>query len=246
MFALIPAMLLAAACSGKDRSADDELKKDLALAASDGLGMAPAPRTGIISADEIGPAATPKAQTRKAPRKGTARPRQAVIEPTVAEEKATEVALEPAPTPTVIAASPSPTTTDPEPIPTPRPRPIPVEVPTGAGSGGASGDGSGTGTGDARGGGPDIGTVIGTVIGVIIRGGMAGEDHCDPRTDGRRRRGPMVGGPSPFPGTIIRGMPSIPINPMVPRMGVPVTRGGMSVNERMPERTGGRMVMPRQ
>src|SRR5919202_960675 len=213
MFALIPAMLLAAACSGKDRSADDELKKDLALAASDGLGMAPAPRTGIISADEIGPAATPKAQTRKAPRKGTARPRQAVIEPTVAEEKATEVAIEPAPTPTVIAASPSPTTTDPEPIPTPRPRPIPVDVPTGAGSGGASGDGSGAGTGDARGGGPDVGTVIGTVIGVIIRGGMAGEDHCDPRTGRRRRGGGGPGGSPTLPGTILPRKPGGPLTP---------------------------------
>lgn len=233
MFALLPAMLLAAACSGKaGAGADDELAKDLALAASDGLGMVPAPRSNVVSAAEIGPPVTkPTPQTRKAPRKGVARPQRAVVEPTVAE--ASQVAMEPTPAPVVVAESPAPAATEVEPIATPRPRPIPIGVPASEPSGGT-----------------DVGGVIGTVIGVVIRGGVVGDDHCDPRTDGRRRRGPRVGGTDRYPGTIIRGIPSptdIPITPMVPRAGAPAPRGGIAINERLPERaSGGRMALPQR
>lgn len=54
------------------------------------------------------------------------------------------------------------------PAPAPRPHAIPVDMPAGAGANPGSGAGSG----------------IGTVIGVVIRGGVVGGDHCDPRQDG--------------------------------------------------------------
>ena len=229
MLLLLPAALFAVGCSNKDRSrADDELKKDLALAASDGLGMAPTPQTHTISAiEEAGtPVAKPQPQTRKAPKKGTARAPRPVVEPTVTEEKATDVVLEPSETPTTVAASPESTATTEEPIPTPRPRPIPVGVPAGAGGSGTAGTGDGSGSSEGRGGGSGVGAVIGTVIGVIIRGGVVGDDHCDPRTDGRRGRGGMGG----YPGTVIRGIPVIPLSQ--PNMPIPRISSGMVMPRR--------------
>lgn len=90
----------------------------------------------------------------------------------------------PAPEPVVVATAPAP-----------EPTPAPV---------GNSGEGTAGGRGN-RGGG--WGGILGGIIGsVIIRGGMGGEDHCDPRTDGRNRR---------------------PVYPSVPISQMPVNRGGV-------------------
>ncbi|MDQ3674633.1 MAG: hypothetical protein M3365_09695 [Gemmatimonadota bacterium] len=59
---------------------------------------------------------------------------------------------------------------------TPRPQPVAVSYPTSASSGG--GNGAATGA------------VLGTIFGVVLRGGSAGDDHCDPRRD--RRRGTRI------------------------------------------------------
>ena len=59
----------------------------------------------------------------------------------------------------------------------PRPQPVAVSYPSAPSSEGRDGRvGSGSSTG----------AVIGTIFGVVLRGGSAGVDHCDPRTDGRR------------------------------------------------------------
>jgi hypothetical protein len=99
----------------------------------------------------------------------------------------------------VIAQQPS---NDPGPLP---------EGDTGVGRGGDGGSGD-TGIGAGRSGG-GLGGILGGIIGaVVIRGGIGGVDKCDPRTDGRRRRGrggiiggypiaglPLPTGTTPFP-----------------------------------------------
>ncbi|HEU4564277.1 MAG TPA: hypothetical protein VFS05_06505 [Gemmatimonadaceae bacterium] len=173
---IIPAALLAlVACRGDERSrADAELSRDLSLAASDGLGMAPTPSTQVVSAIEGGPPAPVKTpETRKAPKRGTARPRTHVVQATARPTE--EKVFEPSPEPTAVAAAPEPTTTAPEPAPVATPRPTPMPLPTGEGD---------SGYGDA---GSDAGRVIGTVIGVVIRGGGIGDDdHCEIHPRGGR------------------------------------------------------------
>ena len=92
-------------------------------------------------------------------------------------------AAAPAPEPVVVATQPSPE---------------PTQAPVGN-----TGEGSAGGRGN-RGGG--WGGIIGGIIGsVIIRGGMGGEDHCDPRHDGRNR----------------------PVYPDIPVSRMPVNTGGV-------------------
>ncbi len=73
----------------------------------------------------------------------------------------------------------------------PSPRPQPVYSPGVS----VDGDGAGNGRGDG----------IGTVIGVVLRGGHAGIDDCDPRTDRRRRGGMAVNNRIPVIGTFPAG-----------------------------------------
>jgi hypothetical protein len=180
---VIPAALLALACGRGDRArADDDLSHDLALAASDGLEMAPSAHTNVVSAVELGtpaPVATPV--TKRVPKRGTARPRQQVVQ-TTTDTAAKETILEPTTTPTVIAESPQPTVTAPVPTPAPRPAPLPTPLPTGEGNGGYGDHGTG-----------GAGRVIGTVLGVLIRGGAIGDDdHCEIRPPRGGRAGVLI------------------------------------------------------
>lgn len=173
----------AIACGG-GRS-EDELSRDLALAASDGLEMAPAAALQTVSPIEANvpkPEKTPRIE--RAARAGAARPKRRVVEPTPEPTpEATEVAMEPSPEPTVVAEAPEPTTTAPTPAPVPRPAPIPVSLPTGDDDGGWGRRGDGGG----------IGGVLGGIGGVIIRGGSIGDDdHCEIHRTGRGRGGILI------------------------------------------------------
>jgi hypothetical protein len=102
MTAVPAAALLALACGrGRDdraRAADDELRSDIALAATDGLELAPSANTGTISALEAGPPAPVKSPaTQKVPKPGASRPRQRVVRETA--EPSPDVELQPSETP---------------------------------------------------------------------------------------------------------------------------------------------------
>lgn len=180
----------AVACGTKQEQSatiDAGLQQDLAVAgaADSGLALASADYKPMrfVSAVEQVPPAVPSKRVSQAPEPARApkpRPkarRAPAPAPTpepqvVAEADAPEPAPavqqtaseEPAPEPTVIVQQPSP-----------EPSPAPV----GSGSEGNVGRG---GSGGGWGG------IIGGIIGsVVIRGGMGGVDHCDPRTDGRVR-----------------------------------------------------------
>ena len=197
----------ALACSGKKEQAatiDADLQQDLAAAGASDTGLALAnadykPMRFVSAVEQVKPAVpskklSPTPQPARAPKprpKAKRAPAPAPVpEPqVVAEADAPEPAPAvqqteseaPAPEPTVIVQAPSPE---------------PSSAPVGSGSQGSVGRG---GSGGGWGG------IIGGIIGsVVIRGGMGGVDHCDPRTDGRR------GG----------GYPSIPTSRM------PVINGG--------------------
>jgi hypothetical protein len=178
----------------------DDLKRDLAVASASAGELATTPsayqRTRFVSDVEMARAKTP------APRPVASKRRTAPVrrpEPVskpaeqVAEDATVASTEEPAPAPTP-AAAPSPTQ---EPVvitqqPTEEPAPAPVPASTGRGDDGRSVGQGGIGE---RGIGGGLGGILGGIIGaVVIRGGHGGVDKCDPRTDGRRRRGGMIGG----------------------------------------------------
>lgn len=170
------AVFALAACSGeKKTSSNDDLKKDLELAStSDGLGVgtdAAAPSTQIVSSIERttpapkAPAPSSKVRHHHAAPTHTVAPVETAAPAVVSEPEPTPVANEP------VAADPTPV----------MPRPTPQT---------ASYPGGNTGT-ISRG--PSTGSVIGSILGAVLRGavvgGMGDGDTCDPRTEGRHRRG---------------------------------------------------------
>ncbi len=189
--AALSTALLVAAC-GKQAATtaegglDAALQRDLALASAQGVelakhGQALPQASQVVSAVEQLPQ---KRRIAAAPRRAAA----SVPEPQPEEVK---VGNEPAQTLEVETAVAAQTAELPQPVQTtvPEPAPVPVPEPT---AGPAplpmpSNDG-GYGEGDhgARGRGGWGG------IGVVIRGGSAGDDHCDPRHDGRRRGGVLI------------------------------------------------------
>lgn len=186
------AVLTVSACKGKEPAMNDDLARDVALAADTNV-LSLAPSRGsqmVVSAEER----SPEAQVHKAPsaRSTRAAPHRTPHRDRVAAHHATEVASIAAPVP---AGEPSPVT---EPTPTDNapvadsPRPHPVAV-------GSSYPGSGNGSvNTGRGGGISIGDVIGVIGAVVIRGGTVDGDHCDPRGGQRRGGGPLIndrGGP---------------------------------------------------
>jgi hypothetical protein len=189
------AALVAAACT--DPSLDQELSRDLALAASEAVELAPAGGGYAMSAAEVTPPVS------------TAKRSYAVKRPAPRIEPVTEpVSIEPseivaiAEVPEAVEAPvPTPAETD-LPAPARRPAPIPVNYPVGGGDGGAG-----------------IGDVIGTVIGVVIRGGAVGDDDCDLHRRPGRGRGVNIGGVTgPIGiarGPAIRG--GVAINDRLPR-----------------------------
>ena len=189
--------VLIVACSDarKDQATglSEDLKRDLAAASAPGdLAIAPRAfeRTRVVSKAEMSRATTPtprlvasKRRTPKAIRaEAVSRPAPDVV---ADETVKAEEAMAPAPTPVAV-----PNATEQEPVviaqqPTPEPSPTTMPSNTGRGD---EGRGEGNGGIGERGRGGGLGGVLGGIIGaVVIRGGHGGIDHCDPRTDGRRR-----------------------------------------------------------
>ncbi|MDQ6718416.1 MAG: hypothetical protein M3Z17_08740 [Gemmatimonadota bacterium] len=189
------AVVALAACSGDNQTAaNDTLKKDLELAStSDGLGVgtaAAANGTQVVSAIErTAPAPKAPALSSKAHRYHKA-PTQTPA-PVVTEAPATVTTPEPTPVAT------EPVATEPAPQ---MPRPTPQTSSYPGGITGTVGRGPSTG--------PSTGSVLGSILGAVIRGavvgGMGDGDTCDPRTEGRNRRG---------------GGATISINQRIPRIG---------------------------
>ena len=215
-FICIAAAVGLAACGGDapavggEGALSEELQRDLALAAGEGVELA-APAGGheptrFMSAVEAGPAPTPVSPTPKRRPSRRPSPRPA---PAPAPVEATEE---------VVAEAP---------VPEPEPQqaeavaeaeaPV-VAVPAGAGEGdrAVGVDARGTGAGDDRGG--RRGGGIGTIIGVVLRGGGVDGDHCE-RHDRRRGRGvpPVLGGP--IIGGIGIGGGRVTINDRIPSRG---------------------------
>ena len=170
-----------AACSGdKKTSMNDDLKKDLELASSsDGITLAnSSPNAGqqIVSAIErtTPPVKqpTPSDKVRRHKPAPKSPPREVTTETRamVAQIEEQSVAPEPA------ADIPTPVS--------PRPQPVLVSFPNAPSSGGDDGRVS---TGSSA------GAVLGTILGAVIRGGVVGDgDQCDPRTESRGRRPPIL------------------------------------------------------
>jgi len=183
----------AVACGTKrEQSAaiDAGLQQDLAAAGASDTGLAlassdykpmrfvsaveqvnpgvPSKRVAMTTSPERAPKPKPKPKARRAPAPAPTPEPQVVAEadtPEPAPAVQQTEAPAPAPEPTVIVQQPSP-----------EPSRAPV---------GNTGEGSAGGRGNGGGG---WGGIIGGIIGsVVIRGGMGGVDHCDPRTDGRNR-----------------------------------------------------------
>lgn len=159
--------LVVAACGGSEKVVDDSFEKDLEMAfTSSPIDLQkPAGAAQVVSSIER---TTPPVK-RTAPSQRAVKHAPAPRNTPAPVAVAVAAAAEPEPAPVVIAQAP------PEGIIVGGRRPQPVE------SGGAGpmidvygGDG-----------------VVG--IGVVLRGGRAGIDHCDPRTDGRRGRGDQGG-----------------------------------------------------
>lgn len=181
---LVTAMALG--CGGEPQGEmTADLERDLALAAN-----AQRPGTQVVSAIEGGPRGAPSG-TQRGMRDQVTRPKRAPKPTPQAEVQETAVlpSLENAPAPAVVVTER--TQTAPAPIPEPSVT-APNNDPIGTPSGGRMDEGRGRGQGGVIG----IGGGIGGVIGVIIRGGAAGEDHCEIH-DRRRGRGRM---PIPLPG----------------------------------------------
>jgi hypothetical protein len=183
-----------AACSGdKKASINDDLKKDLELASSsDGITLAnSSPNAGqqVVSAIErtTPPARqqTPSTRVRRHRAAPKSPPRVVKTEALASVNETEEQPVTQQPN-----AEPAPVSA--------RPQPVAVSYPSGASSGGDDGRVSSGGAG--------AGVIIGTILGAVIRGGVVGDvDRCDPRTDGRRRGGIILGGRSPqlpIPGRI--------------------------------------------
>jgi hypothetical protein len=206
--------VLLGACNTRQEQATglpDDLKRDLTVASAAGGDLATVPRayqaTRFVSKAEMSRSTTPtprlvatKRRTPKAIRaEAVNKPAADVVaDPAVKSEEA----MAPASTPVVDLNAP-----ESQPVAIvqqPTPEPAPTTTPSNSGSGDEGrGEGQG-GIGERRSGG-GLGGILGGIIGaVVIRGGHGGVDKCDPRTDGRRRRGgigdlPDMGGALPLP-----------------------------------------------
>jgi len=192
--------LLALGC-GSDRTQGAmtaDLERDLQLASS-----AVRPSNAVVSAIEGGPTNAPSGDE-QGRRDNVVRPRRAprpTPNATQLQEAPSSNVAEEAPAPAVVTAEATPA---PAPVPeagneAPAPRPTwGVIYDDGPSNGRGPSDGRGDqGTGRGRTGGGWGGT------GVIIRGGGAGDDHCEPPG---RRRGGMGGMGGGIIGGVIGGM----------------------------------------
>lgn len=188
-------VLLSACGSGTDSAVSADLLKDLELASSnDGITLgneATASSQVVLSAIESN--SPPARQVAKsAPVKRYKPVRKAPPQVTKTEAPADVIESEP------VTVASMPVVTLPDAPITPRPQPIQVSYPSGPSSVGSDGSvGSGSTTG----------AVLGTIFGVVLRGGVAGDDHCDPRRTGRRTRGSVISINEriPLPGRVATG-----------------------------------------
>jgi len=199
--AALSLVVLASACSKRPEptaSLSDDLKKDLATASAASSPLATAPqsyeRMRFVSDIERTRATVraprpkvSKRHERMAPTQhGSGDPVVSLASNTI--ETVTTPSNSPSPEPTTTVAA----------LPTPDPLIRPAGGPSDQGAGAAPDAGRG------------IGSVLGGILsGVVIRGGHAGPDKCDPRTDGRARgaisdrpdfRMPVLGGQPIFGG----------------------------------------------
>lgn len=170
LIAAVGAVLLAACSSEKKDAMNDDLKRDLELAfSSEGINLAGANTAGaqVVSAIERTDLPARKAAPSRRVRRHKPAPKSppqrvvAEAEADVSEEEMTPV-------------DEAPVAVDPAPV-SPRPQPVLVSYP-----GGYEG---------SMGRGPSRGEIVGVILGSVIRGSSGDIDHCDPRTDGRRRNG---------------------------------------------------------
>ena len=165
-----------------------DLERDLQLASA-----VRSERSGVISALEQGPTGGPSGTSRGVRAVVHVKKRSPVASSSGAlhEVAATKVTSDaPAPRFAVGVTQTSAPTDIPDPVATAPTHGPSVDVSSGAGSGGIDEGSVGRGRGDdGRGRGPGG-------IGVIIRGGGAGDDHCEPNGGirGRGRTGGQVGG----------------------------------------------------
>jgi hypothetical protein len=198
MVAVAMSAVVLAACgrqnAPKNRAMNDDLKRDLAMAASSGLDLASEQKSASFPITEVAQSSAPSPST--ALRKGAGSKATRSKHPTVkASPEASVVQKAEEPEVEVMAQAPSPTTEaapDPTAPAVPRPSPVPVDPNGGQGAHGQNGGGPSQGAGDGG------GSILGGIFGVIIRGGVVDGDHCDPRTD-RRRPGRYP--PETFPNT---------------------------------------------
>ena len=161
---LTAAVLVASACSSKSDTMSDDLKKDLDVASSDGLSLASSngqSQQVVSSIEQASPAPKKIAASQRAVRHrraeaGTPAPVEAEAEFPTSDTQLQSVGTAPV------------ATNDDAPV-APRPSPVMTTMPGGNGEGRGNG-GSGIG----------VGVGIGTIFGVVLRGGSAGEDHCEP------------------------------------------------------------------
>jgi hypothetical protein len=180
-YLLLAGAAVLAACSGdKKVSMNDDLKKDLELASSsDGITLAnSSPNAGqqVVSAIER---TTPPARQQTPSNRVRTHKAAPKSPPQVVKTKAPATVAQ-----ATEEQSVAPAPVDPTPI-SPRPQPVAVSYPSGSSSGGDDGRVSSGGSG--------AGAIIGTILGAVIRGGVVGDvDNCDPRTERRGGRGPIV------------------------------------------------------
>lgn len=179
------AIVLLSACGSQGKSAiDADLRKDLELASSsDGIslgnGAVTASQQFVSSIERATPPARAVAKSSRVKRHKAVRKAPPQVVETEAPATVTEAE------PQMVAAAPVAGEIE-APV-SARPRAIPVSYPGGASSGGSEG-----------------GSSAGGIFGAIIRGGVIGDDHCDPRRTGRRSGGSVISINSRIPVSIGR------------------------------------------
>jgi hypothetical protein len=214
MLAVGLSALVLAACgkhgAPSNRAMSDDLRRDLQLASSSDLDLASQQSAKNFPLTEIGQTSAPAPSV--APKRAPGPKAVKSKTPSVKAAPTPEVAPESTEPRTEVATQTAAPITTPEPEPSapavPRPSPTPIDPNGGVGTHGQNGGGSTAGTSDG------VGSIIGTIFGAVIRGGVVDGDHCDPRTDGRRRRPGGYGyPPSTYPTYPPGYPPRFPINP---------------------------------
>ncbi len=178
--------ILSACGGGSNTAVNADLQKDLELASADegitlGNSAVTSSQQFVSSIESTSPPAREVAKSAPVKRYKPARKSPPRVAQTVAPADVSQ------PEPTQVASMPVDKIEMDVPI-SPRPQPIAVSYPSGESSVGSNG-GSATGA------------VIGTIFGAVIRGGVVGDDHCDPRRTGRGRGTTIsINNRMPFPG----------------------------------------------